>query len=31
VIRLPTSTHTRPAAGYPGIVIDARPSDSMVR
>jgi hypothetical protein len=31
VIRLPTLTRTRPAAGHPGAVTDARPSDSMVR
>jgi hypothetical protein len=30
VIQLPTSTHTRPATDHPGVVADARPSDSMV-
>jgi hypothetical protein len=31
VIRLPTSTCTRPAAGHPGAFTDACPSDSKVR
>jgi hypothetical protein len=31
VLRLPTSSHTQPAAGHPGAITDARPSDSTVR